>query len=530
MAAQQSQHYQPSRIRATNALAPISTLPPEILSNIFLRIAGRGSADPARWEPRMVGRWIHVTHVCTSWREVALQCTPLWSHLHVPDSPKILEELLVRSRSAPLSITLQLRAMDTVDVEASASTLLGLCALHRVRALLVAVDEEYVPTSEVLEWLGGRAPMLDSLKITGVLNSSKSSALRSAISRMLTHPETRALRSLSTKLCCPDWRGTTFHGLTRLDVYGDYGPSGIGATSLLKGLACMPCLEELRLFRVFNNDVDHGNLDLETLRSPIILPRLRQLAIRDECQPLTGKLLSNLRTPCLRHLDLHVFERGLENDSALPAATLQKATTLGPLSTLFYVGPGSFCAYRGVCRRTTDPKDDSTSEWLEQHTPALRLHGRLHQQNPLTALIASLPCRDTRTCILYYGFPSQDEWLSLTRGMESVTELRLHHGAYDANEMGTMLSLRHEDLGDGHAPFVLPNLDAVTLDGLDCHEDGQLGDDLATCFAQRAREGAEIKTVRVLNMRFLCEDFERLRDLVPCVETDGQPEDRDTVV
>ncbi|KAI0718107.1 hypothetical protein C8Q72DRAFT_764666, partial [Fomitopsis betulina] len=85
-----------------NAFAPISILPPEILSNIFLHIAGRGSADPALWEPKAVGHWIYVTHVCTSWREVALQCATLWSHLNLSELPKVLEELLARSKDAPL--------------------------------------------------------------------------------------------------------------------------------------------------------------------------------------------------------------------------------------------------------------------------------------------------------------------------------------------------------------------------------------------------------------------------------------------
>ncbi|KAI0718112.1 hypothetical protein C8Q72DRAFT_153898 [Fomitopsis betulina] len=132
-------HYQCIRAINTemNALAPISILPPELLSNIFLDVAGRGSADPALWDPEAVDYWIHVTHVCTSWREVALQCTLLWSYLDLPIPSRILEELLARSRDAPLSIKLRFshleeaRSLEMKKLWEDA-LLLGLSALHRL--------------------------------------------------------------------------------------------------------------------------------------------------------------------------------------------------------------------------------------------------------------------------------------------------------------------------------------------------------------------------------------------------------------
>lgn len=106
--------------------------------------------------------------------------------------------------------------------------------------------------------------------------------------------------------------------------------------------------------------------------------------------------------------------------------------------------------------------------------------------------------------------------------MESVTELRLLYNLYDEDEMVKMLSMRHRDLGDGRATLVLPNLNTVTMDTPTFpRQKHQLGAALATCFAQRALEAAEIKTLRILRAQnFLEKDYERLRQAVPCVETD----------
>ncbi|EPS93079.1 hypothetical protein FOMPIDRAFT_1101941, partial [Fomitopsis schrenkii] len=79
-----------------NALAPVSRIPPELLSKIFLHTAGHRANPASRPQSR---DWIRVTHVCRHWRETALQCAALWSHVDVPALP---EQFLVRSKDAPL--------------------------------------------------------------------------------------------------------------------------------------------------------------------------------------------------------------------------------------------------------------------------------------------------------------------------------------------------------------------------------------------------------------------------------------------
>ncbi|KAI0066255.1 hypothetical protein BV25DRAFT_1522425 [Artomyces pyxidatus] len=104
---------------ASIASTPILSLPPEILTEIFLCCAARGKLFEKRYTDvrghhkfqsqlqfEWVG-WINVTHVCRSWREVALNSASLWSFIDVvPMKPSGFDEMLSRSATTPLSLTI----------------------------------------------------------------------------------------------------------------------------------------------------------------------------------------------------------------------------------------------------------------------------------------------------------------------------------------------------------------------------------------------------------------------------------------
>ncbi|VDC07178.1 unnamed protein product [Peniophora sp. CBMAI 1063] len=60
-------------VATINTLSPLPELPPEILAIIFSFAA---DIDPHR---RVALGWVRVTHVCKSWRELALSITSLWN-------------------------------------------------------------------------------------------------------------------------------------------------------------------------------------------------------------------------------------------------------------------------------------------------------------------------------------------------------------------------------------------------------------------------------------------------------------------
>jgi len=90
-----------------NAVAPISTLPPELLVRIFHFHA---LLEPPRSGLQQSGSigWIRVTHVCQRWRQVALYDSLLWATITVfLSSVEWFSETLARARNAPLIVDLE---------------------------------------------------------------------------------------------------------------------------------------------------------------------------------------------------------------------------------------------------------------------------------------------------------------------------------------------------------------------------------------------------------------------------------------
>ncbi|KAF6744422.1 hypothetical protein DFP72DRAFT_1177014 [Ephemerocybe angulata] len=90
-----------------NTLAPINCLPPEILSTVFLIVAERTQLQLKlgyRPGPYVDMAWLPcTTQVCRRWREIALSCPALWSHISFA-TPELTELMLLRSKNTPISV------------------------------------------------------------------------------------------------------------------------------------------------------------------------------------------------------------------------------------------------------------------------------------------------------------------------------------------------------------------------------------------------------------------------------------------
>lgn len=90
--------------RRRSALVPVFRLLPEILTIIFRMIA---TFDIIGTSPASLS----FSHVCHSWRKLALNCPMLWTHLPIKLSP-LTQELLTRSKTLPLTITVEITNED----------------------------------------------------------------------------------------------------------------------------------------------------------------------------------------------------------------------------------------------------------------------------------------------------------------------------------------------------------------------------------------------------------------------------------
>ena len=91
-----------------NAASPTAHLPPEILSRIFIILSQMFPHPTVQnhhyWsKPQRMVAWSTVTEVSRRWREVALGCPKLWSHIafHKVEWAKLMLE---RSKQTPRHI------------------------------------------------------------------------------------------------------------------------------------------------------------------------------------------------------------------------------------------------------------------------------------------------------------------------------------------------------------------------------------------------------------------------------------------
>ncbi|KAF8650680.1 hypothetical protein AX16_005118 [Volvariella volvacea WC 439] len=125
-----------------NALAPVSRIPDEILSDIMLESQAMVlQEDQAYWQapcPRSLS-WIGMTQVSHHWRTVALQYPLLWTTISIPFmSPQCIDELFIRSNSAPLSLFIEhpIRSAYRTETQPMLTT-----NMNRVSSLIFVGDD-----------------------------------------------------------------------------------------------------------------------------------------------------------------------------------------------------------------------------------------------------------------------------------------------------------------------------------------------------------------------------------------------------
>ncbi|KAH9830587.1 uncharacterized protein C8Q71DRAFT_359250 [Rhodofomes roseus] len=145
-----------------NTLATISTLPDEILAEIFFQLNLLYRNDELEWRTIHRYEWINVCQVCSHWRTVALSSSRLWSDITVTRSMSWMREVLARSQQAPLRV--QFAMVNLADGMDQAARLF-LEELARVEEAVIGVTTD---AFEVLNGLDRPAPLLRFLTVKAV--------------------------------------------------------------------------------------------------------------------------------------------------------------------------------------------------------------------------------------------------------------------------------------------------------------------------------------------------------------------------
>ncbi|KDQ51861.1 hypothetical protein JAAARDRAFT_210836 [Jaapia argillacea MUCL 33604] len=259
-----------------NEHAPISRLPPEILSRIFVICTSNWdhSSDQLRRQPHRY-LWVKVTHVCRRWRTVALDCTSLWSYIPLNIPGSWISEMLVRSRELSLSVDASREGTRDYDF----NTVFG--HLHRLRSFK-ASNLIWQSSPTLLE--KRKMPCLEELS---VFFPSRHYTVSYPQLRGLKVP---LLRTLSLENCLVPGNSSVLksHNLAQLTI----NPTGryFKYTQFLDIVQHTPQLQHL----AFSQNLDGTSImDLPSHQRVVKLPQLAALHIKsggDFCAAVLNQL------------------------------------------------------------------------------------------------------------------------------------------------------------------------------------------------------------------------------------------------
>ncbi|KAK7051613.1 hypothetical protein VNI00_004592 [Paramarasmius palmivorus] len=236
-----------------NSRAPISRLPSEVLSRIFLLCV------PPLTEQSSI-RWLAFTHVCHFWRTVSIGNSMIWNepNFSIPD---LAREMIKRSRPSLFDIYFN-------GIEASSKAISVLLAAlsfpSRIRTLDLTLDGEC--SKDILPLLARPMPSLQSFAVISDLDSGLAELpptfLRGDIPRHLEHFHLKDCEAILPPLS----------NLTSLHLIG-YRDDHPTEDALYRILRQSPQLKELKLSVDWIPDADQAVVPV------ISLPNLALLSI-----------------------------------------------------------------------------------------------------------------------------------------------------------------------------------------------------------------------------------------------------------
>ena len=149
-----------------NALAPISSLPTEVIEVIFsfLHVPGTSSPSTLDGKPDHLA-WLRVAHVCHQWREIAVNRPHFWSHIDFNAvSSAGATEILARAKTVPLHLEAKIPSGSWDDGRFIALRKELKNHVSHIRHL--DISAEHLQLNETLNGLTSPAPTLEYLSLS----------------------------------------------------------------------------------------------------------------------------------------------------------------------------------------------------------------------------------------------------------------------------------------------------------------------------------------------------------------------------
>ncbi|KAN0129624.1 hypothetical protein V8E53_012620 [Lactarius tabidus] len=213
-----------------NTLAPVSSLPTEVLTAIFALLHEPVASSPLTLpeeEPDHL-QWIRVAHVCHHWREIALNQPLFWSHVDFATFTSAgAAEILARANMVPL--TLEARVPIGLWNDARFSAFQNELQAHVSHTRHLDISAEPLHLRKTLEGLITPAPRLEYLSLSSEEINNRSTETRVFIPDNIFGGATPRLSGLVLRNCKLSWKSPLLRGLKHLDIRSPFDRPGLSA-------------------------------------------------------------------------------------------------------------------------------------------------------------------------------------------------------------------------------------------------------------------------------------------------------------
>ncbi|KAH9023090.1 hypothetical protein EDB85DRAFT_2293007 [Lactarius pseudohatsudake] len=208
-----------------NALAPISSLPTEVVTAIFtfLHIPVTLASFTLGEQPTRSEQlaWLRAAHVCHQWREIALNLPLLWNHVDFTIvSSAGAAEILSRAKRAPLYLEARVpcRLWDDTRFSALRKELQD----HVSNISHLSISAEPFHLHRIFEGLVLPAPTLELLSLSGeeytTVSGNRTGREQVVVPDTLFDGSTPRLSWLDLRHCDTSWNSPLFWGLKHLYI------------------------------------------------------------------------------------------------------------------------------------------------------------------------------------------------------------------------------------------------------------------------------------------------------------------------
>ena len=275
-------------------LSPVYRLPPELLSIIFLQYTRQWHCEYSlSTSTAEIPRWVYVSYVCQYWRNIALNCSDLWTHLFFVSS-RWMDELLRRSKTAPLIIHADISCLRTDRaIRAIKPLIKALGHMDRIQDLWISFPINI--TAKVFAGLtcarltARPAPLLRSFHL--------SSQNRMEVRKDIFAGVMPCLREVHLEFCQVHWSSPIFNfALTELNLCRLTNHSEMDFHGLLLALRRLSSLRRLYLDGILPDAAMANTRNMQPVPVKATLPRLEKITLVDSVSRVSS-LLDHLEFP-----------------------------------------------------------------------------------------------------------------------------------------------------------------------------------------------------------------------------------------